>query len=149
LPGNQKQELRNEKAASSKKGRGTGRPPRRKKIGRAEPGGIAYIFASFNNTIVSICDNKGNVLCWSSGGKIGFKGTKKGTAYAAQQCADSVAREAQALGIRKIEVRIKGPGPGREAAIRTLQTVGVTITAIKDITPLPHNGCRPPRRRRI
>lgn len=132
-----------------KKSKGAARPLRKKRIGRAEPGGIAYIFASFNNTIVSICDNKGNVLCWSSGGKIGFKGTKKGTAYAAQQCADSVAREAQTLGIRKIEVRIKGPGPGREAAIRTLQTVGLTITAIKDVTPLPHNGCRPPRRRRI
>jgi len=132
------------------KGRkGPVRTHRKKKIGRTEPGGIAYIFASFNNTIVSICDNKGNVLCWSSGGKIGFKGTKKGTAYAAQQCADAVAREAQALGVRRIEVRIKGPGPGREAAIRTLQTVGLTITAIKDITPLPHNGCRPPRRRRI
>lgn len=131
------------------RGKGKPRPPRKKKSGRAEQIGIAYICASFNNTIVSICDSKGNVLCWSSGGKIGFKGTKKGTAYAAQQCADAVAREAQALGVRRIEVRIKGPGPGREAAIRTLQTVGLTITAIKDITPLPHNGCRPPRRRRV
>jgi small subunit ribosomal protein S11 len=122
---------------------------KRKKALRTEPVGIANIFASFNNTIVSICDNKGNVLCWSSGGKIGFKGTKKGTAYAAQQCADKVAREALALGVKKVELRIKGPGPGREAAIRTLQTVGLTITAIKDVTPLPHNGCRPPRRRRV
>lgn len=135
----------------SGKGRGRGRTRiiKRKKGVRTEPIGIANISASFNNTIVSICDSKGNVLCWSSGGKIGFKGTKKGTAYAAQQCADAVAREAQALGIRKVEVRIKGPGPGREAAIRTLQTVGLIITAIKDVTPLPHNGCRPPRRRRV
>ncbi|MCK4453557.1 30S ribosomal protein S11 [candidate division WOR-3 bacterium] len=133
------------------KGRGRGRTKiiKRKKGVRTEPIGIANISASFNNTIVSICDSKGNVLCWSSGGKIGFKGTKKGTAYAAQQCADAVAREAQALGIRRVEVRIKGPGPGREAAIRTLQTVGLIITAIKDVTPLPHNGCRPPRRRRV
>jgi small subunit ribosomal protein S11 len=131
----------------------TGRPKtratRRRRGARTEQVGVANIFASFNNTIVSICDSKGNVLCWSSGGKIGFKGTKKGTAYAAHQCADAVAREAQSLGVKKVEVRIKGPGPGREAAIRTLQTVGLTITAIKDVTPLPHNGCRPPRRRRV
>lgn len=131
------------------KGRSRARPIRRKKGVRAEQIGIANIFATFNNTIVSICDSKGNVLCWSSGGKIGFKGTKKGTAYAAQQCADAVAREAQSLGVKRVEVRIKGPGPGREAAIRTLQTVGLMVTAIKDTTPLPHNGCRPPRRRRV
>jgi small subunit ribosomal protein S11 len=122
---------------------------KRKKAVGTEQIGIANIFASFNNTIVSISDSKGNVLCWSSGGKIGFKGTKKGTAYAAQQCADRVAREALNLGVKRIELRIKGPGPGREAAIRTLQTVGLIITAIKDVTPLPHNGCRPPRRRRV
>ncbi len=125
------------------------RTTRRKKVGRTEQVGIANIFASFNNTIVTICDSQGNVLCWSSGGKIGFRGTKKGTAYAAQKCADTVAREALALGVKRVEVRIKGPGPGREAAIRTLQTVGLTITVIKDVTPLPHNGCRPPRRRRV
>jgi small subunit ribosomal protein S11 len=125
------------------------RPPRRKKGIRVEPTGIANIYATFNNTIVSISDSKGNVLCWSSAGRIGFKGTKKGTAYAAAKCADAAAREAQSLGVRKVEVRIKGPGPGREAAIRTLQTVGLTITAIKDVTPLPHNGCKPPRRRRV
>jgi small subunit ribosomal protein S11 len=89
------------------------------------------------------------VLCWSSAGRIGFKGTKKGTAYAAQQCADAVGREALSMGLKKIEVHIKGPGPGREAAIRTLQAVGLSISMIKDITPLPHNGCRPPRRRRV
>jgi small subunit ribosomal protein S11 len=125
------------------------RTPKRKKGVRIESTGIASIYATFNNTIVSITDTKGNVLCWSSAGRIGFKGTKKGTAYAAAKCADAAAREAQALGVRKVEVRIKGPGPGREAAIRTLQTVGLTITAIKDVTPLPHNGCKPPRRRRV
>ncbi|MEO0184297.1 MAG: 30S ribosomal protein S11 [candidate division WOR-3 bacterium] len=122
---------------------------KRKKTTRVELTGIANIFASFNNTIVSICDNQGNTLCWSSAGRVGFKGTKKGTAYAAQQCATAVGKEALSLGIKKIEVRIKGPGPGREAAIRTLQTVGLTITTIKDVTPLPHNGCRPPRKRRV
>lgn len=123
--------------------------PRRRKGIRVEPNGIANIYATFNNTIVSISDTKGNVLCWSSAGRIGFKGTKKGTAYAAAKCADAAAREAQSLGVKKVEVKIKGPGPGREAAIRTLQTVGLTITAIKDVTPLPHNGCKPPRRRRV
>ncbi len=122
---------------------------RKKKGTRVELAGIANIFASFNNTIVSICDEQGNTLCWSSAGRVGFKGTKKGTAYAAQQCATAVGKEALSMGIRKIEVRIKGPGPGREAAIRTLQTVGLTITAIKDVTPLPHNGCRTPRKRRV
>jgi small subunit ribosomal protein S11 len=129
----------------------TAKSTRRKRgvKGEREQIGIAYIFATFNNTIVSIADSQGNVLCWSSAGRIGFKGTKKGTAYAAQKCADAVAREAQLLGVKKVEVQIKGPGPGREAAIRTLQTVGLTVVAIKDVTPLPHNGCRPPRRRRV
>lgn len=122
---------------------------KRKKGTRADVAGIANIFASFNNTIISICDYRGNVLCWSSAGRMGFKGTKKGTAYAAQQSATTVGKEALSLGVSKLEVRIKGPGPGREAAIRTLQTVGLTITTIKDVTPLPHNGCRPPRRRRV
>ncbi len=122
---------------------------RKKKSTRIEQNGLAKITASFNNTIVSITDLKGNVLCWSSAGRIGFKGTKKGTAYAAQQCSDAVAREALSMGVKKIEVHIKGPGPGREAAIRTLQAAGLSISTIKDLTPLPHNGCRPPRRRRV
>jgi len=122
---------------------------RKKKNIRVDQAGLAKIFASFNNTIVSITDLKGNVLCWSSAGRIGFKGTKKGTAYAAQQCADAVGREALSMGMKKIEVHIKGPGPGREAAIRTLQAVGLSISMIRDMTPLPHNGCRPPRRRRV
>jgi small subunit ribosomal protein S11 len=139
---------RSGRAGKAKTGR-IGRIGRRKRPVKAEQIGVAHIFATFNNTLVSICDSKGDVLCWSSAGRIGFKGTKKGTAYAAQKCADAVAREAQALGLKKVEVRIKGPGPGREAAIRTLQTVGLAVTAITDVTPLPHNGCRPPRRRRV
>ncbi len=116
---------------------------------RTDPYGIVYIFASFNNTMVTITDKNGNVLCWSSAGKVGFKGTKKGTPYAAQQCAESVGRDALGRGIKKVDVRIKGPGPGREAAIRTLQNVGLNISSIRDVTPIPHNGCRPPKKRRV
>jgi len=89
------------------------------------------------------------VLCWSSGGRIGFKGTKKGTPYAASQCADACGREATGLGVKKVEIKIKGPGPGREAAIRSLQNAGLDIISIKDVTPIPHNGCRPPKQRRV
>ncbi|MEO0225327.1 MAG: 30S ribosomal protein S11 [candidate division WOR-3 bacterium] len=121
---------------------------KRKEI-RSDPFGIVHIFASFNNTMVTVTDKSGNVLCWSSAGKVGFKGTKKGTPFAAQQCSEAVARDALSRGIKKIEVRIKGPGPGREAAIRTLQNVGLNIVAIKDVTPIPHNGCRPPKKRRV
>lgn len=109
----------------------------------------AYIQASFNNTIISICDNGGNVLCWSSAGRLGFKGTKKGTPYAASQCADACGREATGIGVKKVEIKIKGPGPGREAAIRSLQNAGLDIISIKDVTPIPHNGCRPPKQRRV
>lgn len=111
--------------------------------------GIAHIKATFNNTLVSITDRDGKVLCWSSAGRIGFKGTKKGTPYAAMRCATQVAKEAQGLGIRRVEVRVKGPGPGRETAIRTMQASGLQVVAIKDVTPLPHNGCRPPKKRRV
>jgi small subunit ribosomal protein S11 len=110
---------------------------------------IVYIQASFNNTIISICDNGGNVLCWSSAGRLGFKGTKKGTPYAASQCAEMCGREATGLGVKKVEIKIKGPGPGREAAIRSLQNAGLDIISIKDVTPIPHNGCRPPKQRRV
>lgn len=116
---------------------------------RVGPVGVACISASFNNTIVTICDPEGNALCWSSSGRIGFKGTKKGTPYAAQMCAENCGREALALGVKKVEVHIKGPGPGREAAIRSLQNAGLDITSIRDQTPIPHNGCRPPKRRRV
>lgn len=110
---------------------------------------IAHILSTFNNTIVTITDPNGNVLCWSSAGRIGFKGAKKGTPFAAQQCSEAAGREAVAMGVQKVIVEIKGPGPGREAAIRSLQNAGLKITAIRDVTPIPHNGCRPPKPRRV
>jgi len=121
----------------------------KKKHRRAEAMGIAHIQATFNNTIVSITDLKGNLICWSTAGKMGFKGSKKSTPFAAQRAADTAAREALEQGVRKAEVWVKGPGSGREAAIRSLQAAGLEITAIRDVTPIPHNGCRPPKRRRV
>jgi small subunit ribosomal protein S11 len=111
--------------------------------------GIAHIMATFNNTIVSITDQKGRVIGWSSAGRVGFKGSRKSTAYAAQLVAQDAARQGMAHGLREVEVWVKGPGSGREAAIRALQAVGLEITVIKDVTPVPHNGCRPPKRRRV
>jgi small subunit ribosomal protein S11 len=111
--------------------------------------GIAHILATFNNTIVSITDAQGNVIGWSSAGRVGFKGSRKSTAYAAQQVAQDAARQAMAHGMREVEVHVKGPGAGREAAIRALQAIGLEITVIKDVTPVPHNGCRPRKKRRV
>lgn len=111
--------------------------------------GIAHIMATFNNTVVSITDLKGKVIGWSSAGRVGFKGSRKSTAYAAQLVAQDAARQSMAHGLREIEVWVKGPGSGREAAIRALQAIGLDITVIKDVTPIPHNGCRPPKRRRV
>lgn len=111
--------------------------------------GIAHIKASFNNVIVTITDIYGNTISWSSAGKNGFKGSRKNTPYASQVTAEAAAKEAYDLGLRKIDVFIKGPGSGREAAIRALSTAGLTIMAIRDITPIPHNGCRPPKKRRV
>ena len=111
--------------------------------------GIAHITATFNNTCVSISDLKGRVIGWSSAGRVGFKGSRKSTAYAAQLVAQDAARQGMAHGLREIEVWVKGPGSGREAAIRALQAIGLDITVIKDVTPVPHNGCRPPKRRRV
>jgi small subunit ribosomal protein S11 len=111
--------------------------------------GIAHIMATFNNTIVSITDPKGKVIGWSSAGRVGFKGSRKSTAYAAQLVAQDAARQGMSHGLREIEVWVKGPGSGREAAIRALQAIGLEITVIKDVTPIPHNGCRPPKRRRV
>ena len=122
---------------------------RKKRDKKVAAVGIAHIKATFNNTVVSITDPEGNVVCWGSAGKAGFKGSKKGTPFAAQVAAEASAREAQAAGIRRVEVWVKGPGSGREAAIRSLQAAGLEISAIKDVTPLPHNGCRPPKRRRV
>ena len=111
--------------------------------------GIAHIMATFNNTVVSITDLKGKVIGWSSAGRVGFKGSRKSTAYAAQLVAQDAARQSMAHGLKEIEVWVKGPGSGREAAIRALQAIGLEITVIKDVTPVPHNGCRPPKRRRV
>jgi len=111
--------------------------------------GRAYIKTTFNNTIVTITDNKGNVLCWASGGSVGFKGARKSTPYAAQLAATEAAKKALDMGLKKVGVLVKGPGAGRESAIRALQAAGLKITSIRDITPIPHNGCRPPKRRRV
>jgi small subunit ribosomal protein S11 len=111
--------------------------------------GRAYIQATFNNTIVTLADIEGNVIAWASPGSVGFKGSRKGTPYAAQMAAKSAAQKAMEHGLRQVEVYIKGPGSGREAAIRSLQSSGLYITGIRDVTPIPHNGCRPPKRRRV
>ena len=113
------------------------------------PVGVANILATFNNTQVTITDMHGNVIGWSSAGRVGFKGSRKSTAYAAQQVAQDAARQAMAHGMKEIEVRVKGPGSGRESAIRALQAIGLEISAIKDVTPVPHNGCRPRKKRRV
>lgn len=110
---------------------------------------IAHIHSTFNNTIITITDEAGNTLAWSSGGAKGFKGSRKGTPYAAQMAAEDAAKKAMAMGIKNVAVYIKGPGPGRETALRALQVAGLKISMIKDVTPIPHNGCRPPKRRRV
>ncbi len=113
------------------------------------PAGMAFINASFNNTLVTITDPQGNVISWSSAGNANFKGSRKGTPFAAQVAADKASRLAQEHGLRKIDVRVSGPGSGRETAIRSLQASGLEVTSIVDVTPVPHNGCRPPKRRRV
>ncbi len=126
---------------------GAGRTKRRdrKNVER----GVAHIRSTFNNTIVTITDGQGNAISWGSAGAIGFKGSKKGTPFAAQMAAESAAKTAMEHGMREVEVFVKGPGAGREAAIRSLQAAGLEVTMIKDVTPIPHNGCRPPKRRRV
>lgn len=121
----------------------------RKKDKRVEANGVAHIQSTFNNTIVTITDMKGNVVSWASAGKVGFKGSRKSTPFAAQLAAEQSAKEALSLGMKKVEVRVRGPGSGREAAIRSLQAAGLDVSAIRDVTPIPHNGCRPPKRRRV
>ena len=123
--------------------------PGSKKLKRNVPNGIAYIQSTFNNSIVTISDQNGDVISWASAGSSGFKGAKKGTPFAAQTAAESAARRAIDQGMRQIEVMVSGPGAGRETAIRALQGAGLEITLIRDITPIPHNGCRPPKRRRV
>ena len=122
---------------------------RRKKVKRNIEKGQAHIKSTFNNTIISITDEEGKVVAWSSAGKVGYKGSRKSTPFAAQLAAENAAEEAKGMGMKEIEIFVKGPGSGRESAIRTLQSAGLNITLIKDITPIPHNGCRPPKRRRI
>jgi len=121
----------------------------KKKEKRIVPAGIVHIQASFNNTLVSITDADGKLVCWSTAGSLGFKGSRKGTPFAAQQAALRVANAARDHGMRSVEVRVKGPGAGRESAIRALATAGLEVRNIKDVTPTPHNGCRPPKRRRV
>lgn len=121
----------------------------KKKIKRTVNSGIVHIQSTFNNTIVTISDNDGNVVIWSSAGIKGFKGSKKGTPFAAQLAAEDAARKAMDLGMKSIVIYVKGPGAGRESAIRAIQGTGIKILAIKDVTPIPHNGCRPPKKRRV
>ena len=121
----------------------------KKKIKRVVTDGIAHVHASFNNTIVTITDRQGNALSWATSGGAGFKGSRKSTPFAAQIAAEAAGKAAQECGVKNLEVRIKGPGPGRESAVRALNALGMKITSITDITPIPHNGCRPPKRRRI
>jgi small subunit ribosomal protein S11 len=127
--------------------RGAGRLKRREK--KNIPRGRAYIQATFNNTLVTITDPNGNVVTWASAGTVGFKGSRKSTPYAAQITAETAARKAMEHGMRQVDVYVKGPGSGREAAIRSLQAAGLNVTSITDVTPIPHNGCRPPKRRRV
>ncbi|CAN5243656.1 30S ribosomal protein S11 [soil metagenome] len=125
-----------------------GRRPRRRERKNVAHG-IAHIKSSFNNTIVSISDQEGNVLAWASAGNVGFKGSRKSTPYAAQMAAEQCARRAMEHGVRRVDVQVKGPGSGRETAIRSIMSAGIEVTGIKDVTPMPHNGCRPPKRRRV
>jgi small subunit ribosomal protein S11 len=125
----------------------TARPRRRER--KNITSGVAHVNASFNNTMITITDAQGNSIAWASSGSSGFKGSRKSTPYAAQMAADSAAKKAMEHGVKTLEVEVKGPGSGRESALRALQAAGFTITSIKDVTPIPHNGCRPPKRRRI
>ena len=121
----------------------------RKKAKKSVSDGIAHVHASFNNTIITITDRQGNTLSWATAGGAGFKGSRKSTPFAAQVAAEQAGRQAMEYGIKTLDVRVKGPGPGRESSIRSLNALGIKITSISDVTPVPHNGCRPPKRRRI
>lgn len=123
--------------------------PKRKKAKRVVSEGVVHIHSTFNNTLVTITDKVGNVVAWSSAGSVGFKGSRKGTPFAAQLAADAAAKKAMDCGLRSVQVYVKGPGAGRESALRSLQGVGFNISLIRDVTPIPHNGCRPPKRRRV
>jgi small subunit ribosomal protein S11 len=123
--------------------------PRRRRTRRSVPEGVAHVHATFNNTIVTITDQQGLVVAWSSAGSVGFKGSRKGTPFAAQMAAEAAARKVADYGMRAVIVHVKGPGGGRESAVRALQATGLNVVSIKDVTPIPHNGCRPPKRRRV
>ena len=141
-----------ELAAKAPAGDGAAAPataPRRRKTRRTVPEGVAHVHATFNNTLVTITDPQGQVVAWSSAGSVGFKGSRKGTPFAAQMAADAAARKAADVGMRTVTVYVKGPGGGRESAVRALQGAGLNVSSIKDVTPIPHNGCRPPKRRRV
>jgi small subunit ribosomal protein S11 len=126
-----------------------GQPRTRKRERKSVSHGIAHIQTTFNNTIVTITDVNGNTICWSSAGSLGFAGSRKSTPFAAQQAADACARKAMEMGVKQVEVRVKGPGAGRESSIRALSAAGLTVTSFRDVTSIPHNGCRPPKRRRV
>ncbi|MBU8933082.1 MAG: 30S ribosomal protein S11 [candidate division Zixibacteria bacterium] len=121
----------------------------RKKSRKVDANGVVHVKATFNNTIITLADNTGKTIAWGSAGRVGFKGSKKSTPFAAQQASTAAAKEAMDMGLRRVEVWVKGPGSGREAAIRSLSAAGLDISIIKDVTPIPHNGCRPPKRRRV
>lgn len=123
--------------------------PKRRKVKKLVSEGVAHIHSTFNNTIISITDPAGNVVAWSSAGSVGFKGSRKGTPFAAQLAAENAAKKAMEYGVRSVQVFVKGPGAGRESALRSLQASGFAVSVIKDVTPIPHNGCRPPKRRRV
>ena len=138
-----------QEASGAKGAPSEGAPVRRKKTKRLVAEGVLHIHSTFNNTIITVSDPQGNVLVWSSAGSCGFKGSRKGTPFAAQVAAEAAARKAAELGMRHVTVLVKGPGSGRESALRSLQAAGFTVSIIKDVTPIPHNGCRPPKRRRV
>ena len=125
-----------------------GRPARKKKE-KVDAHGVAHVRSTFNNTIITLSNQNGDVISWASAGKVGFKGSRKNTPFASQMAAETAAKEAIDLGLRQVDVEVKGPGAGREAAIRSLQVAGLEILSIKDVTPIPHNGCRPPKKRRV
>ena len=133
----------------AKKGTTAARKSSTKKVKRSLSSGQIHIFASFNNTIVTITDNQGNTVCWGSSGSAGYKGSRKSTPFSARVAAEQAVKQAMSLGLQDAELIVKGPGPGREAAIRAVQTSGIRVTAIIDVTPVPHNGCRPPKKRRV
>src|SRR5437899_3978262 len=136
-------------AAGTATGTAAAPAPRRRRTRRSVPEGVAHVHATFNNTIVTITDQLGLVVAWSSAGAVGFKGSRKGTPFAAQMAAEAAARKVSDFGMRAVIVHVKGPGGGRESAVRALQAAGLSVISIKDVTPIPHNGCRPPKRRRV